>query len=1268
MAVTKYLDKTGLTYFWNKIKTYIANMLTWSNISGKPSSFTPASHTHSYLPLSGGTLTGSVNFKNSNITLGTPPSTYQQFVLGHLGNDNNSTHCMYFVRDTSGNTTTYIRAFKYNDASSYADLTITKRADGSSYASAPTPATSDNSTKIATTAFVKAQGYLTSHQTLPSLSLTTSGSGNAITALSVSNHAITATKGSTFSLANHTHNNLLSAGDNVASTSTNTYASGYFNVRWFSQTNKVPGQPSQYGFLATFATGDNTSEVHQLWCGQANGDLYHRGTNGNSYTAPPAFKKIIDSSNETQLSVTTSGDGNAVTGISVSNHAITVNKSLTFLTSHQSLSNYVTLTGAQTLSGQKTFTSSPITTGRWYCNRVDPSLQLNCMEYTKGATLSEATNAGIFIHDKSADTVEKTRLGAIRHWIDTSRSSCMRIGAYRDVANSTEVAILSVTCDYDGTKYASCPTPADNENSTKIATTAWVQKFCSTTKGYLTSHQTLPNLSISTSGSGNAVTSVTVSGHAITVNKNTTFLTAHQSLANYLTKLTNVSEMGRHIDMHYDNATATYDYDARIYVHAQGNAAGQGELRILASKVTADTFNGALTGNASTATKLATARSISAGNLEFQGSANFDGSGNINLGVTYQRSIVSIGNRNNYPFHRIAYISTYSGSWNDRGITFLVSKDYHGGGYGIVRIIFRTNDVASQVAQCSVQWLVRTSDISADAIQVGFNNTAGASYLDVFYKSPGGYNSAVCRVLACSTARNSVGRGFAVIETSTEVNNTTVSDALDSVESYATIAAAGTKLHSKAYTDIIAASDVGIVNSANSCSGNAVNVTGTVAIANGGTGATTRLNAIKALVNEDVSTNATHFLGLKSDWSKVGYISAANAKTVLGLKSAAYTESSAYATSGHTHSYLPLGGGTITGQINYKVNGITRNSSTTGSYPWGIRLIDSADKNLGGVYFAYSADKSMQCCLMCYKSTTTDNTWEALRIGCDSSGNFYTYAPNPAADSNTTNIATTKWVRDRGYLTSHQTLPTLSITTSGSGNAITSITVSNHAITVNKGTTFLTSHQSLSGYVTINRPNETGMNAIYGGADTSNSAALFLCGKSHSSIPGYFRLYARTSSSASKLLEGTPSGSLKWAGQTVQTSSDRRLKTSLTAISDSVLDTWEKVDWGEFKFLEAVSEKGDSARLHIGLIAQDVNEVFLQNDLNICDYGILCHDEYDEEDGTHKELWMIRYTEALAMEAAYQRHKNKILENRISELENQLSSVLQTLQELKGVG
>ena len=177
-------------------------------------------------------------------------------------------------------------------------------------------------------------------------------------------------------------------------------------------------------------------------------------------------------------------------------------------------------------------------------------------------------------------------------------------------------------------------------------------------------------------GSANVPVYINASGKPVSTGKD---------LTTYLTKTTNVSEMGRYIDMHYDNATAKYDYDVRIYVNSQGTAAGGGELKITASKVTAGTFSGNLTGNV-------------------------------------------------------------------------------------------------------------TGNVTGNA------------------------------------------------------------------------------------------------------SGTSSNVTGTVAIAHGGTGATTRLAAAKNLTNEDVGSSAAYFVTLTKSWGKFGYSSLANIKTALGLKSAAYTESSNYLT------------------------------------------------------------------------------------------------------------------------------------------------------------------------------------------------------------------------------------------------------------------------------------------------------------------------------------------------------------------------------------
>lgn len=84
----------------------------------------------------------------------------------------------------------------------------------------------------------------------------------------------------------------------------------------------------------------------------------------------------------------------------------------------------------------------------------------------------------------------------------------------------------------------------------------------------------------------------------------------------------------------------------------------------------------------------------------------------------------------------------------------------------------------------------------------------------------------------------------------------------------------------------------------------------------------------------------------------------------------------------------------------------------------------------------------------------------ATAISVSGSGN--------AVTSITKNGTTISVVKGSTFLTSHQSLDGYvnNITTSGTGNAITSVTKSGKTVTFTKGATFLTSHQSLAGYAT----------------------------------------------------------------------------------------------------------------------------------------------------------------------------------------------------------
>ena len=181
---------------------------------------------------------------------------------------------------------------------------------------------------------------------------------------------------------------------------------------------------------------------------------------------------------------------------------------------------------------------------------------------------------------------------------------------------------------------------------------------------------------------------------------------------------------------------------------------------------------------------------------------------------------------------------------------------------------------------------------------------------------------------------------------------------------------------------------------------------------------------------------------------------------------------------------------------------------------------------------------------------------------------------------------------------------------------------------------------------------------IVGGTTYYKGGRIRLYGSENSDSPGTFILVACTSNSSSdqKWLIGRKDGTLTWDGQDIQISSDERIKTALDIVSDDVLDAWGDVQWGQFRYLEAVQEKGEAARLHLGLIAQQIKTAFEERGLNACRYGVLCHEEHEAtKDLPAVDLWMVRYAEAQAMEAAYQRRRADRLEKRIVALEARLN-------------
>ena len=118
-----------------------------------------------------------------------------------------------------------------------------------------------------------------------------------------------------------------------------------------------------------------------------------------------------------------------------------------------------------------------------------------------------------------------------------------------------------------------------------------------------------------------------------------------------------------------------------------------------------------------------------------------------------------------------------------------------------------------------------------------------------------------------------------------------------------------------------------------------------------------------------------------------------------------------------------------------------------------------------------------------------------------------------------------------------------------------------------------------------------------------------------------------------------------YATNTTISNSDERLKQDIQALTtaEKAVATTLKGLIKTFKYKSAVAAKGDKARIHCGVIAQEVKAAFEAQGLKAEDYALFCYDEWDDipevkdDEGTVLELavpagnrYSIRYTELLA--------------------------------------
>lgn len=219
--------------------------------------------------------------------------------------------------------------------------------------------------------------------------------------------------------------------------------------------------------------------------------------------------------------------------------------------------------------------------------------------------------------------------------------------------------------------------------------------------------------------------------------------------------------------------------------------------------------------------------------------------------------------------------------------------------------------------------------------------------------------------------------------------------------------------------------------------------------------------ALKSPTAITIQANGTSLGSYDGSTAKTFNLTYAN----VGAASAGHNHDSVYSKLRHTHPYLPLSGGTLTG-------GLTVNSNVTSSGigTFKVLRVGSVDIKVDDSGNLYIINKDGKTAANFYTtggiSAYGANDGTSSGGGLNGSVKSYADALKLASES-LSEIASAYSIKALdSRIVSLEGGSAMDVSVSGSGNAVTAISKNGTTISVTKGATFLTSHQSLASYLT----------------------------------------------------------------------------------------------------------------------------------------------------------------------------------------------------------
>ena len=557
----------------------------------------------------------------------------------------------------------------------------------------------------------------------------------------------------------------------------------------------------------------------------------------SAYSIKQLSIRITSLEGGSATSISVSGGGNAVTSITKNGTTITVTKGATFLTAHQSLSAYMKTADAKSLFLYHTRENIVTDLDNFNTSGASHIYEM------KDVTNTPTDNGWLQVMNWGSVDANYGMLLANDYNINGSLYFRHKVAgkwnAWKTLIDSSNIANQSV-------KYATTAGTAKNPNAL-----SWSGYASGSYDGSAAKSISIPNNTNQlTNGAGFITASASITGNAATATKVNHSLSVFGKsfngsadvtvadtdlIASISTATSNLTDKTE-ILTSWASDNGFNDSNAKNRIHRRPASAIWGYINSKtisnADKLDNVHLNGIFTALSNTnngvsmtigtvakslanmqvysATKLVTARNIAL-NGDFTGNANFDGSANITINGYMSYCNATVSNTNTYPWRRIAKVNEITGNYSDGCILLYISEGFNGGYYGIARVYIRTDNLSTGAnASCSIQWISRNG-YGLDSLKIAMYKTTGKAYYDVFLKMRGAYGSVVIRTL--QDQRGGLGKRF------TLVNSTETANAASHTEAYATIEDAATAIHNQAYTSIAQGYDVATVHNADMVDG-----------------------------------------------------------------------------------------------------------------------------------------------------------------------------------------------------------------------------------------------------------------------------------------------------------------------------------------------------------------------------------------------------------------------------------------------------------------